>query len=490
MRRLLCLLICVFMLLMLSFPGLCQTRALLVACSDFVTQPDLGSAISGNLHMIASALLGASPSLSGLSIEDGTIASPEALHSAVALSFEDAKEEDLSILYLCTHGILSSDDQTVYLLLGNGEEEGLLSGEALYRMLACVQGDKLLILDACHSGALLGRGHPNEASTANEADAFSSFSSPFIADTSMHVITSAAGNESSWYYDSEGLQNGAVSYFASALSSGLGLYGAVEADMNGDGNVSLYELHQHLSASVCSSSSQLISSRASEVFMPTAKGQMLSRPLSGFSFSGSLVPADDPTLDFSFTATRETSVQYRLIEFENGSWNWEKAQTFMDSDLPLLPGRHSRMLTLPTVMPQDSGYLMLQVFSVSGGELLLCAEKMIAVVPSSSSEDTLTLSSPDAYSDPGISELPIAVSLGMPAEITVTIRDLQGNTVRRLSSSALTRPSDDHTLHLYWNGRDSKGNVVQEGLYWLTAETLSGFRRVKAERPLIVTVSE
>ena len=219
MRRMLCVLLCVFLLLF-SLPALCQTQALLVACSDFVTQPDLGSAISGNLHMIASVLLGASPSLSGLSIEDGTISSPEALQSAVTLAFGDASEEDLSILYLCTHGVHSTDDQQVYLLLGDGESESPLSAKALYRMLSGIQGDKLLILDACYSGALLGRAHPVDAS--GNQTALSAFASPFIADTGMHIITSASGSESSWYYDSEGLQNGAVSYFASALSSGLG----------------------------------------------------------------------------------------------------------------------------------------------------------------------------------------------------------------------------------------------------------------------------
>lgn len=486
MRRMQCVLLCVFFLLF-SLPALCETRALLVACSDFVTQPDLGSAISGNLHMIASVLLGASPSLSDLSIEDGTISSPHALESAVTQAFENASEADLSILYLCTHGVHSTDDQQVYLLLGDGENESLLSGEMLYRMLSGIQGDKLLILDACYSGALLGHDQPNVASDNHAA--LSAFASPFIADTGMHIITSASGSESSWYYDSEGLQNGAVSYFASALSSGLGLYGTVEADMNGDGLVSLAELHDHLCVSVSSSSSQLISSRPSDIFMPTARGPMLSRPLAGFSFSGSLLPAFDPTLDFSFTVTSETAVQYRLIEFENGNWNWENAQTFMDGDLPLPSGRHSRTLTLPTVTAEDSGYLMLQVFSVSDGELLLCAEKMIAITPSAL-QDVLTIDCPDVYAAPGIFELPISVSLGVPAEITFTIHSEDGTPVRRLSSSSLTRPSDDHALRLYWDGRDAKGSVVPEGMYTLTAETLSGFRLIKAEKTLLVTAGE
>ena len=56
-RRLLPILALLFAALVPSV-SLADTRALLVACSDFVTQPDLGSAISGNVQMIASALLG------------------------------------------------------------------------------------------------------------------------------------------------------------------------------------------------------------------------------------------------------------------------------------------------------------------------------------------------------------------------------------------------------------------------------------------------
>ena len=47
-------------------------------------------------------------------------------------AFGDADETDLSILYLCTHGVLSSsDDGQVYLMLGDGENEAPLGAAAL-----------------------------------------------------------------------------------------------------------------------------------------------------------------------------------------------------------------------------------------------------------------------------------------------------------------------------------------------------------------------
>lgn len=459
-------------LLMLPCVSLADTRALLIACSDFVTQPDLGSAISGNVQMIASALLGVSPRLSGLSIEDGTIGTADALGAAIGDSFSEADEDDLSILYLCTHGILSSsDDGLAYLLLSDGKTETTLSGGDLCNMLAPIQGDKLVILDACYSGALIGRG-----AHAHAAE-------PFLLDASIHVLTSAAGHESSWYYDSQHLSTGAISYFASALSSGLGLYGIPEADMNGDTQVSLRELHQYLNAAVPSSACQLMTANDT-LPLPAVSKSMLSRPLTGFAYGETLLSADSPALDFSFTVTSETAVQYRLIDYDEGKWNWENAKTFMDSgdnDGGLLsPGRKNRTLSLSEVSLNDSGYLMLQVFSLSGDTLTLCSESLIAVQPAVFSESSdFVVSCSDTFS-PGSLELDIAVRSAIPAAITVSIHDAQGMLVRRLCQSHLTRPSADSTTHIYWDGRSQSGQIAPPGLYTVTAEAYIGGSRVKA----------
>ena len=78
-------------------------------------------------RVLLAALVGAGLNLGSLSIEDGTIGTVRRLQSAVDDAFGDADETDLSILYLCTHGVLSSsDDGQVYLMLGDGENEAPL----------------------------------------------------------------------------------------------------------------------------------------------------------------------------------------------------------------------------------------------------------------------------------------------------------------------------------------------------------------------------
>lgn len=482
--------LCLLMLLLTFAPqanaqNMRTTRALLVACSDFITQEDLGASTSGNLHMVGSALISADIGLGNLSIEDGTIGTIDALGAAIADAFSEANESDLSLLYLCTHGVLSSaDDNQVYLLLGDGKTESPLSSQALYNLLCDIPGEKLLILDACYSGALIGRGQPEAGMLPGSHHEPADFLSPFLLDSSMHVLTSSSGDESSWYYDSEGLTSGAVSYFASALSSGLGLYGMAEADLNGDGAVSLTELHRYLSVAVPSSSSQLLSGSADSLMLPVSRSAMLSRPLTGFSYSTSLLRSNDPMLDFSFTVTRDAvSVQYRLVDYKDGRWDWDHARTFLDEGEDeralLSAGRKYRALSLENMMPDEGGFLMLQVFSVRENELQLCSERLIAMQPDTSQPE-LTVLPHGVLQHSGMQEMTIDVRIDVPAELTVSICSAEGTLIRRLASSQLSRPAADHVTHFYWDGRDAQGNPVEPGVYTVAAETRLGAGRFKA----------
>ena len=258
----------------------------------------------------------------------------------------------------------------------------------------------------------------------------------------------------------------------------------------GDGAVTLAELHRYLSIAVPSSSSQLLSTRASGLSLPVAQGAMLSRPLMGFSYGTSLLSSEDPVLDFSFTVTREnTAVQYRLVDFTDGSWDWKNARTFLDEgdngDALLAAGRKMRSLSLEGITPDEGGYLMLQVFSVSGSEVLLCSERLIAV-QSALSDATITLTCRSELSSPGLEELPIDIRLDAPAELTVSIYDAEGTLIRRLAASQLTRPSPDNVTHLYWDGRSADGEPVSSGLYTIAAEARIGAKRSKATAEIAV----
>ena len=100
--------------------------------------------------------------------------------------------------------------------------------------------------------------------------------------------------------------------------------------MNGNGEVTLEELRRYLNAAVPSSSVQLLSAQANALTLPVATNTPLTRALSGFSYGDCLLESDDPTLEFSYTVTAETAVQYRVVRQVNGGWHWQDAATFLD----------------------------------------------------------------------------------------------------------------------------------------------------------------
>lgn len=211
-----------------------------------------------------------------------------------------------------------------------------------------------------------------------------------------------------------------------------------------------------------SSSVQLLSAQANTLTLPVATGASLSRALSGFSYGDSLLEDDDPTLEFSYTVTEETAVQYRVVRQVGSGWDWQGATTFLDEgdngDGLLVPGRKTRELTLDGMLEGESGYLMLQVFAVTGEEVILCSERLLAVRPAFV-EPTVTLSSADpTLNTASLRELALEAHINVPAEISVSIYDAEGRPVRRLASTQLTRPTPGDITMLYWDGRDDAGN--------------------------------
>ena len=210
----------------------------------------------------------------------------------------------------------------------------------------------------------------------------------------------------------------------------------------------------------------------------------LARALSGFSYGDCLLESDDPTLEFSYTVTAETAVQYRVVRQVNGGWHWQNAATFLDDGDTagglLTPGRKTRELTLDGILEGESGYMMLQVFAVTGSEVILCSERLLAVRPAAV-EPSVTLSAENAEFDASARrELVLEARINVPAEITVCIYDAQGKLVRRLASAQLTRPAPGDVTRLYWDGRNDAGERVPAGAYAAALETVIGGERQKA----------
>lgn len=92
---------------------------------------------------------------------------------------------------------------------------------------------KVLLLDACHSGAMIGKGVEK------------SFENLFAGDN-YYVVCSSGGEEESWYWSGEvgGERLAGAGYFSGALADALSRTGSFGADENRDGAITLTELRR------------------------------------------------------------------------------------------------------------------------------------------------------------------------------------------------------------------------------------------------------
>ena len=200
-------------------------RALLVGCGEFLSHESITPSAALNVRRMAAALAADIRGYDAIvSVEQG-VGSVQALRELMQQTFADTDDNDVSVVYFCTHGLYDRVTFQPLLVLSDGETEENLTADSLRDALDAVAGQKVLILDACNSGAFIGKG-------AWDTQLRNSFQSD-----DYQVLTSAGARENSFLWrDKDGLGGG--SYFAQELCEGLR---SREFDYNADGEVTLAE---------------------------------------------------------------------------------------------------------------------------------------------------------------------------------------------------------------------------------------------------------
>ncbi|MDR1598598.1 MAG: caspase family protein [Oscillospiraceae bacterium] len=468
-------------------------RALLIACDEYVTFPDTSPTAHNNLLAMESLL---ERDTRGFTVrrQDGITQSAEALDAAIRYAFRDAAEGDVSYLYISSHGNYNADgpDPQGELILSDGSEEAAVTARELQAMLDPIPGTKLLIVDACNSGALIGKGF-------SPGDAPDSADTPF-ASPSYKALVSSGGSEPSWYWrvDSDGPPLGS-SYFTMALADGAGYHGEYAADRNRDGSVTLDELYQYLRVSYAAATAQVQPLGDSFVVFQynPAEQDAPAAPLSGFVFDRTALTAASPVINFSFTVSEPTRVGYQLVFMRDGLWNWREAEVWLDTDdAPpasasgtagkgsVTPGRKRRSVSLSNVTQSDWGYALLNVIRYVNGQPIVCASRVISVQPMEG-DPGLSVSAviPEQASgayDPAGGPLAVWVGHEFPVSLTVSVTRVDDGetlkTTRWLSVGQATRPqglSPNGSL-FYWDGMDQNGAMAGPGEYRVTASARVG----------------
>lgn len=443
-----------------------ENRALIISADHFLSAKSTAPSNASNAKAMAEVFAGSLSPFALIRTESDTIGTLDALNNVIWQTFHQANDSDVSYLYLSTHGFMQEE---AVLLLSDGNEEELLNATSLASMLSTIKGQKVIIIDACHSGAFIAKGSSNLSNTH-----------PFVG-TDYKVLTSSGADEKSWLwrtYDDDPNRAGS-GYFTDMLSMGLSPRGRFGADLNNDGEISLLECYQYVLDSHGASTPRIYPEKDPFVLLryDREKSVLSDYPLGQITFESSLLNIASPLLHFEFTAYRPTRVAYRIVHITN-RWhfnrapllydNLEKNTYYGDSPGALSPGRKARSITFLPDSDDTHGYALLQLLTIENQTPIVHHSHVLAV-PRMGGDPSLSVKTLPSFIPSAHEEMPIHISHNSPLDYSANVYDENHTLVARLASHKATRPeqllADGSTL--FWNGYRKDGTLATCGNYYI-----------------------
>ncbi len=500
MRRVLC----IWMALWLSLPffvfaeeepGESVNRALLVGCDRFLSQQDTTPSSYNNVLRMAEALSGGTMDFEVLAARPEGMSSSGELAAAILDAFSQADGDDVSYFYISTHGVweegLTSGGMT--LLLSDGRSESAVSAWQLRTMFDQIPGKKVLIIDACHAGAMIGKG-------------VNTLLTNVFTGGDYTVVCSSGGAEESWFWSGDvgGEQLAGAGYFSGALIRAISREGNFAADDNRDGGITLTELKRYLLDHHGASTVRTYPEQGDDVLFTydaaAYTGRSRDALIEGVYFESDVLTATDPTVYFSFNVVSQVQVAYQLVYHRGGRWDFDGAQIIYDndgnfSDRPrsggtLTLGLKERAITVSRDAAREesaSGYVLLQLLTIERGMPSVASSRVLCVPPDSG-DPHLSVSVPAFFAPEDGEELTFNILHDFPCEMTVTIQDLEGRTVRRIASRQGSRPEqlDPAASSFTWDGRMTDGAFAPEGLYRVAVKGYVNGERYETTSELVI----
>ena len=370
-KVLLCLLFC---LLLIPLPGMKSgqgegvTRCLLIGCDRFVSMPGTEPASANNVDTMEALLSDFLPEGTPIFRQVNGPGSVEGFEQLAADAFREAGNADTSLIYLSTHGILRDEagKQTLLLLLSDGTAEERVGPEKLREVLDRVPGKKVLILDACHSGEVIGCGG---------GDGINRFE-----DDSYRVLVSSGALEESWFWNVETDGYTGTGYFTSAMDSALRASDPAQIDPDGSGDVSLEELTARLREIHGASTVYCWPEESREPLFRLPADRKTGSRLQGVAFGEPETDGDAVALPIHFRAGEPVRVTYQLVPSRNGRWDFEHAVRLPDREKTglirglLSPGEKDRTIRLSVKSIGEDGRALMQIISLRGDGTTPAAE--------------------------------------------------------------------------------------------------------------------
>ena len=462
-------LVCLSVLLFLS-SALADNRALLVGCDQFVSGLDTSPSSRNNVSAMAEALSGGGLNMDVLVTRRYGVPGAQELTDLILETFSEASEHDVSYFYLSTHGLWEPGEpgSSMTLLLSDGKHESGITAAQLHKAFSQIPGTKVLIVDACHAGAMIAKGIRDEFSHLFEGDDFK-------------VICSSGGAEESWFWRGSVETGGSVTgfgYFSDVLSAGISVRSGYAADANRDGEITLSELGRYLLAMHGASRVHTYPEDSDFVVMTydVRAVQRQTDPVGNITFEEGLLDRENREISFSFTVYSPVRVAYQTVYQVRDRWDFEHANIVYDTDETfgtadtagtLSPGLKERTVRLSDDAFSREGYVLFQMVVMQGDSVKIVASRAIGMSPVEPGK--VSVEAKEAFCPRTGGEMGFVISHTGPALLTAVVENKKGETVRRLLSREPTRPEQlfAEGTTLYWDGRDAHGTAIAEGTYSL-----------------------
>ena len=455
-----------------------RERALLIGVDEFVSQPSAYPSSTNNVYAMQEMFQAAAEPLEKILVPDAPVTSVQQLTELIQRVFGGAEAGDVSYLYISTHGLYDPENGVEpALLLSDGQTENLLTPEELEAAFDGISGTKVLILDACNSGAFIGKG-------MTEWD-----EPPCFLGDDFKVITSSGAREESWYWsageDAKQEERQGAFYFTQALCDALSAGCGYPADQNHDGSITLKELYDYLLLNHAASTPQVYPQNDDDFVIfrydpsePLPTGLKRS-PIMDVTFSDLVLDQDSREITIEYIAMRPVRVAYQLVYRREGRWEFENAQliyddserfsAFGDQEGAVSAGWKQRTLRLDELADDAYGYALVQLVSIDRGKLRVHAGRVLCVLPEEE-PPAPTVEISGSFAPETGRELAVFVGHTSPCTLSVAILDEEGQVVERLCHRRSTRPMGLAGTTLYWDGKQRDGSPAPAGTYRVRAQ--------------------
>ena len=327
-------------------------RCLVIGYDRFVTMADTAPCSANNAEIMTALFLDFVPEVKTVVRrvnEPGTV---QALETLILETFRFTGSGDTSYLYLSTHGVVweENGETRMALMVSDGEHEEALEPARLREILDKIPGRKVLILDACHSGALL--------------DAF--------AAPEYTVLASCAAEEESFFWYADNAEESGTGYFTTALEGALRASYPEQIDADGNGEISLRETLERIAALYGASRVQGSPENGDQAIFRLPEDRAARERILALRFDPLIREEDTLILPFHFEVTEETRLEYRIVPKTDGRWDFSRFATMPDRERTgtvrglLSPGSKDRKIRISVENLGGEGEALLQVISLRG----------------------------------------------------------------------------------------------------------------------------